>query len=76
MARRRAIGAAVSAGRVLGVLFIVLAILTLPPMKALTGGMASTLNLISSILLAMAGIVCLTAIRMFVRFFDQFLSRN
>jgi hypothetical protein len=76
MPRRRAIGAVVFAGRIVGLLLIILAILSLPPMKALLGEMASPISTIASLLLGIGGIACLIAIQIFLRFFDQFLSRN
>jgi uncharacterized protein involved in cysteine biosynthesis len=74
--KRRVIGVIVAVARVLGGLFIALAILGLPQMRFLTGSLASSLGLLSSVALVFAGIAWLVAVELFVRFFDQYLSRN
>jgi hypothetical protein len=76
MPKRRAIGMFVHAGRVMGLLLVILAIFGLPPMRSVVGRVAPALSVVTSVLLGMAGIVCLIAIQMFLRFFDHFLSRN
>ena len=53
-----------------------LAILGLPQMRFLTGSLAGSLGLLSSIALVFAGIAWLVAVELFIRFFDQYLSRN
>jgi hypothetical protein len=74
--KRRVIGVVVIVARVLGGLLIALAILGLPQMRFLTGRLASSLGLLSSVALVVAGIAWLVAVELFVRFFDQYLSRN
>ena len=76
MARRRAIGAAVSAARVIGLVLIILALVGLPPLRTLIGKMSGPLGFVSSVTLGLVGIVWLIAVQLFLRFFDQFLSRN
>jgi hypothetical protein len=76
MPRRRAIGTVVHAGRAIGLLLVILAVLSLPPLRSFVGSMAPALSVVISILLGIAGIACLIAIQLFLRFFDQFLSRN
>jgi hypothetical protein len=74
--KRRIIGVIIVVARVLGWLFIALAILGLPQMRFLTGNLAGSLGLLSSIALVFAGIAWLVAVELFIRFFDQYLSRN
>lgn len=77
MARKRpVIGTIAFAARSLGWLLIVLAILGLPQMRFLTGGLEGTFRMLSSIGLVVAAVVWLVAIELFLRFFDQYLSRN
>jgi hypothetical protein len=77
MARKRpVIGTITLAARSLGWLLVVLAILGLPQMRFLMGGLEGTFRLLSSIGLVFAGILWLVAIKWFLRFFDQYLSRN
>lgn len=76
MARRPVIGFITLVARSLGWLLVVLAILGLPQMRFLTGGLEGTFRLLSSIGLVLAGIVWLVVIELFLRFFDQYLSRN
>jgi hypothetical protein len=74
--KRPVIGIITVAARFLGWLLVVLAILGLPQMRFLTGGLEGTFRLLSSLALVFAGIVWLVAIELFLRFFDQYLSRN
>lgn len=74
--KRPVIGSITAIARVLGWLLVVLAILSLPQMRFLTGGLEGTFRLLSSLALVFAGIVWLVAIELFLRFFDQYLSRN
>lgn len=76
MARRRAIGFAVSAARILGLLMVILALVSLPPVRALIGNMAAPLSFVASVMLGLVGLVWLAGVELFLRFFDQFLSRN
>jgi hypothetical protein len=76
MLRRRVVGVAVHTARIIGFLLIALAILSLPMMRAVTGHLAVSLTYISSLVLGIVGIVWLIGLGVFLRFFDQFLSRN
>ena len=76
MQRRRVVGIAVCVARVMGLLFVALAILSLPAMRSVTGNLAASLALVSSLALGFLGIVWLIGVQVFLRFFDQFLSRN
>jgi len=60
----------------MGLLFVALAILSLPAMRSVTGNLAASLALVSSLALGFLGIVWLIGVQVFLRFFDQFLSRN
>jgi hypothetical protein len=74
--KRTVIGTSKMAARIVGGLFIVLAILGLPQMRFLTGRLESSFRLLSSAALVFAGIAWLVAVELFLRFFDQYLSRN
>jgi uncharacterized membrane protein len=76
MSRRRVVGILVHTARVVGFLLIIMAILSMPEMRAVTDNLAAHFTSIASILLGLVGIVWLIAIQVFLRFFDQFLSRN
>lgn len=76
MLRRRVLGIAVGAARIIGVVLIILAILSLPQLQFLTGHMAMGFQILSSLALGLVGIVWLVGVKLFLRFFDQFLSRN
>jgi len=62
--------------RAFGWVLIALAILGMPQMKSLTGRVASGFGLVSSIVLGLAGIAWLVGVKLFLRFFDRYLSRN
>jgi hypothetical protein len=74
--RRSVVGVMVAVARVIGLTLIVLAVLSVPQMRFLTGRMAAGLGLLSSVALGLAGAVWLIAVECCLRFFDQFLSRN
>lgn len=73
--KRRVLGIIVVAARIVGCLLIALAILSIPQIRSLTGSFATSLGLLSSIALGLAGVACLVGVELFLRFFDQFLSR-
>jgi len=75
-ARRRVLGALVGAARVFGLLLIALGILALPQMQFFTGHLAVGFGVLSCVALAFLGIVCLAGVEVFLRFFDQYMSRN
>jgi len=68
--------AAMRTARVFGWILIALAILGLPQMRFLIGRLAAGFGLLSSIALGLAGIAWLVAVKLFLRFFDRYLSRN
>jgi hypothetical protein len=76
MSKRRVVGFMVHAARVFGLLLITLAIFSLPVMRPLTGHLSVSLTLMSSLALAFVGVLWLIALQVFLKFFDQFLSRN
>jgi hypothetical protein len=59
-----------------GWLLIVLGILGFPQMRFLTGRLAVSFGLLSSLALVLAGIVWLLGVKFFLRLFDRYLSRN
>jgi len=48
----------------------------MPQMKFLIGRVAAGFGLLSSIMLGLAGIAWLVGVKLFLRFFDRYLSRN
>jgi predicted tellurium resistance membrane protein TerC len=76
LARRRVLGGMVGLARIIGFGLIVLAVLSLPPMRFLAGSLAGVVAILSSLALGVVGIVLLIGVQVFLRFFDQFLSRN
>ena len=69
-------GTALWITRAFGCILIALAILGLPPMQHLIGSLAVSFGLLSSILLGLSGVVWLVGVKVFLRFFDRYLSRN
>jgi len=59
-----------------GWMMIVLAILGMPTFRFLTGRLAFSIGLLSSILLGVAGITWLVGVKFFLQFFDRYLARN
>jgi hypothetical protein len=74
--KRRMMGTTVLIARLIGIGFIVLGVVSLPQMRFLTGSPAGKLGLVSGLALVLVGIVWLGVVHIFLRFFDQFLSRN
>jgi len=68
--------AALRTAWVFGWTLIALAILGLPQMRFLIGRVALSFGLLSSIALALAGVAWLAGVKLFLRFFDRYLSRN
>ena len=62
--------------RVFGWVLIAVAILGLPQMHFLIGRLAVSFGLISSVILGLAGIAWLVGVKLFLQFFDRYLSRN
>jgi len=73
---RLVFGAVIWVTRTFGCILIVLAVLGLPQLQSLTGRLSSSFGLITSLALALAGVVWLIAVQLFLRFFDRYLSRN
>jgi hypothetical protein len=59
-----------------GWILISLAILSIPQMRFLTGRLAVSFGLLSSLVLGLAGIASLVGVKLFLHFFDRYLSRN
>ena len=62
--------------RAFGWILIAVAILGIPQMHFLIGRLATSFGLISSIVLGLAGIAWLVGVKLFLSFFDKYLSRN
>ena len=62
--------------RVFGWILIALAILGIPQMEFLTGRLAVSFGLLSSLLLGAVGIAWLVGVKQFLIFIDRYLSRN
>lgn len=74
--RRRIMGGAVVLARVLGLLVVAVAILGLPQMRSVTGPFAPAFQVLTCAVLAVFGVAWLAGVKLFLRFFDQCLSRN
>ena len=59
-----------------GWVLIALGILGFPQMRFLTGRLAVSFGLVSSLVLGLAGIAWLVGVKLFLYFFDRYLSRN
>ena len=67
---------ALRTSRAFGWILIALAILGLPQMQFLTGRLAVHFGLISSVMLGLASVAWLVGVKVFLLFFDRYLSRN
>jgi hypothetical protein len=76
LGKRRVLGMMVGIARVMGLLLIILAILSLPQMGFLTARLREGVGMLSSLVLGLTGVLLLVAVECFLRFFDQFMSRN
>ena len=76
LGKRRVLGMMVGIARAVGLVLIVLAILSLPQMRFLTVRLREGFGTLSSLALGIVGILWLVAVECFLRFFDQFMSRN
>lgn len=74
--KRPVIGTLKMLARFVGCLLIAVAILGLPQLRFLTGNLEGSFRLLSSFALVFAGIAWLVVVELFLRFFDQYLSRN
>lgn len=74
--KRRVMGSMILIARLIGLGLIVLGVLSLPQVRFLTGSMAGKIGIVAGLVLGVVGIVWLIAVQVFLRFFDQFLSRN
>jgi hypothetical protein len=73
---RLVFGVAIWVTRTFGWILIVIAVLGLPQLQSLTGRLAASFGLITSVALGLAGVAWLIAVQLFLRFFDRYLSRN
>jgi uncharacterized membrane protein len=73
---RLVFGAVIWVTRTFGWILIVIAVLGLPQLRSLTGRLAASFGLITSVALGLAGVAWLIAVQFFLRFFDRYLSRN
>jgi hypothetical protein len=62
--------------RAFGWILIALGILCIPQRQILTGRLAVGFGLLSSLVLGVAGIAWLIGVKLFLLFFDRYLSRN
>jgi hypothetical protein len=62
--------------RAFGWSLIALAILGMPQMQFLIGHLGVSFGLLSSIMLGLAGIAWLVGVKLFLLFFDRYLSHN
>ena len=74
--RRIVFGGLIVAARLVGVLLIGVAVLELPAMRPVVGRYADLFGFVGSIALLLVGIVWLISVRMLIRFFDDYFSRN
>ena len=74
--RRMILGSIIFGARVLGLFLIALAILNFPQMHLVTRQLSATVGFISSLALGLAGTAVFIGVKLFVNFFDQYLSRN
>jgi hypothetical protein len=74
--QRLVFGVVIWVTRTFGWILITLAILGLPQMRYLTGRLAVSFGLLTSVALGLAGLVWLVGVELFLRFFDRYLSRN
>jgi hypothetical protein len=74
--KRLLMGRIIIVARILGGVLIALAILDLPQMQFLPHGLEYAFRWISSAALMVAGIAWLVGVHLFIKFFDQYLSRN
>ena len=62
--------------RAFGWILIAVAMLGIPQMQFLTGRLAVSFGLLSSLVLGAVGIAWLVGVKFFLQFFDRYLSRN
>ena len=74
--KRQVFGIALRVSRTMGLILIAIAILGLPQMQSVTGRLASSIELIMSVTLLLAGLIWLIGVQVFLHFFDRYLSRN
>ena len=73
---RRVLGAAIALARIIGCIAVLLAIASFPEVRVLSGRFAVDIGILSSVMLGLAGLAWLVFVQLFLRFFDQYLSRN
>ena len=69
-------GTALWISRAFGCILIALAVLGIQQMQLLLGRLAVSFGVLSSIMLGLAGIAWLVGVKLFLLFFDRYLSRN
>jgi hypothetical protein len=74
--QRLVFGVAMWVTRTFGWILIALAILGLPQMRSLTGRLAVSFGLLTSVALGLGGVAWLIGVELFLHFFDEYLSRN
>jgi hypothetical protein len=62
--------------RTFGWILIALAILGMPQTEFLTGRLAVSFGVLSSLALGLAGVAWLVGVKFFLLFFDRYFSRN
>ncbi|MGA7794535.1 MAG: hypothetical protein WCA19_15985 [Candidatus Acidiferrales bacterium] len=73
---RLVFSSALRTSRAFGWILIALAIFGMPQMQFLTGRLAVSFGLLSSLALGLAGVAWLVGVKFFLLFFDRYLSRN
>jgi hypothetical protein len=73
---RLVFGTVIWVTRTFGWILIGLAMLGLPQMRSLTGHLAVSFGLLTSVALGLGGVAWLIGVHVFLHFFDQYLSRN
>jgi hypothetical protein len=74
--KRRVLGSLILIARLIGLGLIVLGALSLFEIRFLSGNIAGKIGIVAALALAIAGVVWLIAVQVFLHFFDQFMSRN
>ena len=73
---RLVFSSALRTSRAFGWILIALAIFGMPQMQFLTGRLAVSFGLLSSLALGFAGVAWLVGVKFFLLFFNRYLSRN
>ena len=76
MAKRRVLGVVIGIARIAGWLAIAIAILSIAPIRNLMGPLSGSVSVLASVALLLGGALWLIAVEVFIKFLDQYLSRN